>query len=476
MHEMSEDRNWWTGRPAFVVRNQWLCGVMKAGYAHALRQTGSLNQVMMLAVKVMRMTGVELREHLTDTIERNPLVEVERGQKDTGAGAASWGTQDLPNDARNSLYRHIADQFHLVFHSNREIEIALAFLQEIEPSGWLAAPAEHIAEVHGFALWDCQSVLDRLQSLEPAGVFARDLKDCLRLQAIDRGQFDDVMETLIAHLDHLMTCDVATLARRLKSDPKEFALRLDLIRRMDPKPGSAFSFDETVLRGSDVILQVTEQEVTIELSGSSFPSVRLSHGSDADGPGGSQDASALKNLVQEARALQTAVEMRKSTTLSVVGAIFARQQGFLANGYAALAPMGMSDIADDIGVSEATVSRILSGLTIQCPLGCISAKSLFCSPVPYCDQPRTKHAALQMIKDLVAGEDRMSPLGDQEIAHQMKRSGFDLSRRTVTKYRQFLGLDAPAIRRKSAELSALVVNARAADLPSRDNQQNYRHT
>ena len=428
---------------------------MKRGYSHRLRQTGTLNHVMLNAVNVMRMTGVELREHLADMIERNPFVEVERGYMDFGSGTESWKAPELPGNTRTSLYRHLADQFPLVFHSTQDMAIAVAFLQEIEPSGWLAVPVETISNANGFDLLECQSVFDRLRSLEPAGVFARSLKDCLRLQSVDRSLLDDVMEALITHLDQLISCDVATLARRLKTDPKELVRRLEQIRRMNPKPGSAFSFDETVLREADIVLHVTDQEMTFELSQWSFPSVSLSLASQGDVQGQSSHKATLNKLVQEAKALRTAVEMRKSTTLSVVAAIFARQREFLRHGYPSLIPMRMGDIADDIGVSEATVSRILSGLTVQCPQGCIAAKSLFCGPVSYRNQLRTKYVAIQMIKDLIAGEDKTSPFRDQDLACQLQNSGLEISRRMVAKYRQSLGLDAPTIRRKEAELAGL---------------------
>ena len=117
--------------------------------------------------------------------------------------------------------------------------------------------------------------------------------------------------------------------------------------------------------------------------------------------------------------------------------------------------MNMAEIAVDVGVSEATVSRVLSGLTIQCPQGNILAKSLFCEPVSYCKQPTTRHVAFEMIKRLIAAEDKFSPLNDGEIACEMQKLGLSISRRTVAKYRNHLGLSSPIVRRKSAELEAL---------------------
>ena len=428
---------------------------MKAGYTHTLRQSVTFNHSMIQAVKVMRMSELELRELLTEISALNPFVEVEQDARDYGSGAGQRDDFDLPAESSVSLYRHLADQFPMVFQTSREMAIAQAFLQEIEPSGWLSVSVEHVAASSGFEQSECEDVLSGLQTLEPAGVFARDLRECLRLQAIDRDLLDDDMEKLIAHLDQLMTCDPVTLAKRLGISATTFIRRLEQIRRMDPKPGSAFTVDDTILRGSDVVVHVVDHEVAVELSQSSFPTLRQSLNSRGDADARTFEQAMLGKLVQEARALQSAIEMRKSTTLAVVAAIFARQGKFLVHGYPALVPMSMSEIADDIGVSEATVSRVLSGLTIQCPPGCIPAKSLFCSPVSYGAQPHTKHVAFQFIKKLIACEDKASPITDQDIASAMQNAGLTISRRTVSKYRQSLGLSTPALRRKAAELSAL---------------------
>ncbi|MDU9004452.1 RNA polymerase factor sigma-54 [Sedimentitalea todarodis] len=436
---------------------------MKSAYTHLIRQTGTLNHAMMQTAKVMRMNGLELQEHLATTVERNPFVDIDRGVQGTGTSKDVWTEREIPSDTRTSLYRHLACQFPLVFDNDTDMRVALVFLEEVDPNGWLAVPVEHLAQTSGFDPADCERVLGQLQTLEPAGVFARDLKECLRLQAMDRGLLDEVMAALITHLDLLLTHELPKLARRLNTDPQSLAKRLEHIRRMDPKPGQAFSFDTVTQTASDVLVSVTDQGLSFELSRSSFPTIRMSPAFGVNGQTQSPHRAELIELVREAKALRTAVEMRRSTTLLVVAAIFTRQRDFLAHGYTALCPMRMGDIADDVSVSEATVSRIVSGLTIQCPLGNIKAKSLFCSPVSMCDQPKTRHVALQMIKTLIADEDKNAPLSDRKITALLQNAGIEVSRRTITKYRHSLGLEAPGIRRKNAKLSELTAHVRVAD-------------
>ena len=444
--------------------------MMRSGYAYAVRQSRVLNHTMMQAVKIMRMNRADLHEFLAETLERNPFLEVDHSTRGSGHRPENGEIPEIASDTRVSLYRHLAGQFARIVHSDDETQVALAFLQEIDPSGWLTVPIEHIAETHRFDLATCHNILARLQTLEPAGVFARDLRECLRLQAMDQGLFDEVMGVLIENLDQLAACGVENLARRLRTDVRELALRLEQIRRMNPKPGANFDFDGIQHIDSDVVLKTTDQGLTYELRRSSYPTVRVSPGAVLCEPAKGSDRGALKELLAEARAVQGAVEMRKSTTLAVVAAVFARQRKFLLNGYAALSPMRMSDIASDIDVSEATVSRIVSGLTIQCPRGRVMLKSLFCGSVSYCSQPQTKHVVLKIIKNLIAGEDKSSPLSDRTITGLVQASGLEISRRTVSKYRQSLGLGPPASRRKHAELSQALGRVRRFGDPNHQHE------
>ncbi|MFA3920548.1 RNA polymerase factor sigma-54 [Ruegeria hyattellae] len=432
---------------------------MGLSLTHSARQTKILNHTMVQAFKITRMDKTELLEHLSSAAENNPFLEITRPDPDLPSSRPSGNGGYIPenaSDVHKSLYRQITDQLPLVLETDHESQIAQILMMELEPSGWLGRSLDEISAIYGFAVSDCRHVLKRLQTLEPAGLFARNLKECLRLQALDRDQLDEIMEGLISRLEELLDCDIATMANRLNVDPADVAHRLYLIRRMNPKPGSAFEIDETLSRQSDVILNIENQDLVIELTKSSFPSIRLLHAEETAGQSALNLPSRLNELVREAKSLKNSLEYRNSTTLAVIEAIFARQRDFLKHGYAALSPMSMSEIADDLGVSEATVSRVVTGLTIQCPHGNIGAKSLFCQPVTYCGQPTTRHVAFQMIKKLVDGEDRKSPLSDGEIATKAKSHGFSVSRRTVAKYRNILGIRAPQIRRKNAELSGLI--------------------
>jgi len=427
---------------------------MSLKFVQAARQTKALNQSLVQAVNIMRMTGSELDGFLNDAAALNPFIDIENKSRSSVNGAVSSLDQparEIADSRQISLYRHVANQLPYLFDTKHDLSIALGFLVELEPSGWLGTSVESIARKLGLDTDICIDILKRLQAVEPAGLFARGLKECLHLQAAERAQLDEVMIAVIDQLHLLMEQDTESFARRLGHQNNEVIQCLKHIRRMDPKPGSRFEYDESLLRESDVILTIEGQDLVIELNQSSFPSMRLI---DDANPrrARTEHQKQLNTLLRDAKALKIALEMRKSTTMAVVTAIFLRQRAFLISGYVALAPMRLSDIADDIDMSEATISRVVAGLTIQCPQGNIEAKTLFCTAVTSSISTGTKHIALQAIKTLIDCENKSAPLSDGVIAGQLQETGIMVSRRTVAKYRHSIGFLAPRLRRKSAEI------------------------
>ncbi|WP_256386742.1 RNA polymerase sigma-54 factor [Ruegeria sp. EL01] len=432
-------------------------------FRHSQRQAGLLNHSMVQAFKLMRMHKVELLSHLAQAVEENPFLETGPEDFDLRLGGSAAPFPDVSDtivDTKISLYQKIAEQLPLIFDSENDMLIALAFMAEIEPTGWLGLSVDEFATMYGYCPRICAEVLSKLQTVEPAGLFARDLKECLRLQAFDRGLMDGAMASLIDNLDALMDFDLPVLARKLDADLADIARCLDDIRKMDPKPGASFDPDETLARESDATVVVAGSDLLIELNNSSFPTVRLSRALTSSGSIKTALQDRHVSMIRQAKSLRSALEVRNSTALAVITEIFMRQREFLTRGYCALSPMRMTDIAEDTGLSEATISRVLSGLTIHCSQGNVTAKSLFCAPVYYGAQPQTKHVALQMIRSLIAAEDKSSPLSDGDIAGRVKRSGLSLSRRTVAKYRQSMGVSAPSVRRKNAEIAMLSTSAR----------------
>ncbi|WP_300056360.1 RNA polymerase sigma-54 factor [uncultured Roseobacter sp.] len=429
-------------------------------FSQTLRQSKRFTKSMIETVTIMRMTGADMHTFLSEVMERNPFIELENPGRGASGHIGHDGDgllMDVAEVAERGIYQHVIKQLPYICANSKENDLALAFLQELELSGWLGASVQEIAAKSGFDLQDCENMLARLQTLEPTGLFARDLRECIRLQAAEGGQLDEIMRDIIIHLDALQRFDPDQLAKRIGCDRSDVLDRVQLIRRMDPKPGTRFDVQDAPSKTDDVVVSVVDCEVTVALNTSSFPTLRVLYPHMVEQRTG-QNRDALRHLVQEARSLKKACALRNATTLSLITAIFIRQPEFLEAGFAALRPMRMRDVADEIGVSESTVSRILNGLTVRCSQGNVPARSLFCNAITFSSGAQTRHAALQKIKQWVATEDKRFPLKDEDIVDRFRQIGLSISRRTVSKYRSELGLIAPRLRCKAAADALRSVN------------------
>ncbi|WP_227269272.1 RNA polymerase factor sigma-54 [Roseobacter weihaiensis] len=424
---------------------------MSVNFSQVQRQGKVVSKAMIQTMAILRMNRAEMQEFLAGALERNPFVELKDGES-AALGPIPQNSSDFLTDVPEAddrgIFRHVFKQLPYICYCARDYDIALAFVQELELSGWLGASVEEVAATSGFDLRDCEDMLGRLQTLDPAGLFARNLRECITLQAAERGQLDDTMRTIILHLDALRRLDPDQMAQRVGCDRAGLLKRVQYIRHMDPKPGARFDFHEAPSKSDDATVSMVDGELTVELNTSSFPEIRVLH-LDTLKQSHDRHHRELRHLIEEARSLKRACELRNTTTLSLVSAMFMRQHAFLEAGFPALRPMRMHEIADDIGVSESTVSRILNGLTIFCGQRYVPARALFCNAVPYGDAPQTKHAAMHKIRQWITKEDKRFPLKDQEIVERLRETGLSISRRTVSKYRDELGLFAPGQRRKA---------------------------
>ena len=214
-------------------------------------------------------------------------------------------------------------------------------------------------------------MLDIVQRLEPEGVFARDLAECLRIQARERGFLNGVMETVLANLPMLANGDIAPLARRAGCGAEDISRVLKQIREMNPKPGEAYESAPLRVHTPDVIVTAGADGWVVDLNRSTLPSLVINEeyaakvaktGARQEGEAGSQFAN---EALGSARWLRRALEQRNSTTLKIAGEVIRGQADFLTEGLAALKPLALKDVAEAVGMHESTVSRVTSGLLLQ---------------------------------------------------------------------------------------------------------------
>ncbi len=278
-------------------------------------------------------------------------------------------------------------------------------------------------------------MLARLQTIEPAGLFARSLSECLRLQARAEGQTDPVLLGVIDNLDLVATNDTTRLARKLGTTEADISRTIRAIRAMNPKPGAQFDSLAAPIREPDLIARRGDAGWTVALNRSALPSVTIAPGrGKGQGP---------------ARALLRLVEARNTTLLRVGQEILRRQEAALDHGATRLLPMTMADIATALGLHESTISRVVSGTSVDTPRGTLWLRALFSARRGSDAAPDLSAAALRaQLATLIAREDRSRPLSDDALARALSAEGALIARRTVAKYRAVQGIP-PAHRRKA---------------------------
>jgi RNA polymerase sigma-54 factor len=361
--------------------------------------------------------------------------------------------------AETMLNEHLHAQLNLLPISARDLLLARAIVESLDDDGYLRTPLDELLEVVPVepepTLDELQIALRHVQALEPAGVGARDVAECLRLQleAIECSHTRELAGTIVdEHLAALASRDVAGLARALGVSAERVEMVCDRIRRLDPRPGWRIGSSAARYIVPDVIVKKLHGQWTVQLNPAVVPKVRLNQMyADLFQRHCKERNPEMSRHLQDARWTLRNVEQRFSTILSVAEAIVRRQRFFLEFGAMAMKPLGLKEIADEVGVHESTVSRVTNNKYMTTPNGVYELKYFFSRAMVSDSGSACSGTAIRgLIKDMIAAERPDTPLSDAEITRQLSQQGLKVARRTVTKYRQMLKVEAVDRRRRLA--------------------------
>lgn len=399
------------------------------------------------SIEVLRMDAGGLTRFLQEQAAANPFLAVEpppltpwlpRWTQAFGASLPDGRPEaQAPGP---SLIAHVMAQIDGLLRSRRERQIALVLAEALEPSGWLGQPWEALVRQTRSAAGDAEAVLARLQTMEPTGLFARNLGECLRLQAQEAGHLDTVMSCMIDHLDMLAARDFAALARLCNVPEVQIVARLRLIRGYDPKPGARFDPGAADAREPDLVVTTTEAGLLVTLNRSSLPTLAVRR------PATRPEAEAERRALASALGLARMVERRNATLLRVAREILARQTAALTGGLGALVPLTLADVAAALDLHPSTVGRVVAGAAVATPQGTWMLRHLVVGKVGDASAAAIRAA----IDRLVAAEDPARPLTDDALAAALGLAGLPVARRTVAKYREMLGIPIAGARRRHA--------------------------
>lgn len=427
-----------------------------------LVMTGQLQQ----AIALLQLSNPDLESFMQAQAQENPFLRVKRGDGSAqrplpslpmGGGTASdeaFGSRLA--DHPLSLYAHVSAQFDMMFSNPRLRLLADGFLEALEPNGWLGEPLPELAQRLGLDLPQAEAMLERVQQVEPAGLFARTLAECLALQAKDQGLFTPMFSKLLENLPRLAAADLPGLCRVCGCDMATLKTMLRQLRGFNPKPGADFSAGHHEQRAPDLIVTKGDTGWQVDLNRSTLPTLVVD---ETTARKVCRDASARDYVGERlgvARWLKRAVEHRNQTTLAVGAEIVRRQTAFLEKGPAHIQPMTLADVALAIGVHESTVSRVTTGMLIVTPQGTFGLKRFFSAALSTDDDSNTSAESVRYrIQKLVDGEDPKNPLSDDAIAAEISKDGTHLARRTVAKYRDMLKIPSSFQRRRQGKLGMI---------------------
>ncbi|HYS06316.1 MAG TPA: RNA polymerase factor sigma-54 [Candidatus Dormibacteraeota bacterium] len=469
-----------------------------------LIMTPSLQQ----AIKLLQMTKLELQEEVTQELTENPLLEEQQdgsqepdkpeGEEGPAAETAAPADAEAPEPEREkdpfdeidyesyfqdymdlsyrpqapseeieapplenilsrpqSLYDYLLWQLDMSIVPGKQKEIVRAIIGNLDDDGYLRVSLEDIAAMGPFAPEEVEHALHLVQELDPPGVAARDLKECLLIQLAFHDMEGTPAEAIVKdHMDLLQGRKFKDLAQVLACSLDEVMHYVDAIRHLDPKPGKKYNAVNNNYVIPDVYVLKVDKGYTIVLNEEGLPRLRISpfyrRMIDRNNTEVTRETREyVREKFRSAFRLIKSLEERQRTIYKVARSIVKHQQGFLDFGYEHLRPLILKDVADDIGMHESTVSRVVNHKYMHTPRGLYEMKFFFHSGISSAQGEDVSSLAVkERIKKVVGEEDPRRPLSDAAIVQILSDDGLRIARRTVAKYREELRIPSSNERRQ----------------------------
>lgn len=475
--------------------------MLKPSLQLKLGQQLTMTPQLQQAIRLLQLPALELQAHIRELLETNVMLEpVEEtdatgafeapelpqtaappevperqaestvevvddgwGEQSVGASETPWNSddddrqQEFADDSGQSLQEHLVWQLEMAKLEPRELAIARAIADAISEDGYLTESLEEISntlkpEIEADVA-EIEKVLSYVQALDPPGVGARSVGECIELQLkqLEPGTpgLDLAIQIARHHLELVADRELSLLRRELRATDEELAQALALVRSCHPRPGATVSGTAPEYVVPDVFVRRTEHGWAVEINAATLPRVRLNQ-SYASLIGRNTSHASMRAQLQEARWLLKSLEIRNETLIKVARSIVERQTAFLEHGEEHMRPMILKDIAEAVSMHESTISRVTSGKYMHTPRGVFELRYFFSSQVEGADGSGTSSTAIRAkIRKLVKEENGEAPLSDGRIAEILSSEGIPVARRTVAKYREAMGI-APSNERRRA--------------------------
>ena len=447
-----------------------------------LKQSAQLvmTQTMRQALKILQMPAAELRQELERAWMENPVLETEA--IDAEDHAPESGAEPLPGDEddvlalaviraaesgqRNdrsivarepaasqgeTLFEAVMEQVDVTFRDPRRHRIAAFLAGSLSDNGYLTVTtADAAASLHEETS-EIDAVLDVMQTFEPCGVAARDLAECLRLQARHLHIYEGLTAAVIdLHLEQAAAGQIRVIAKEEHCSPADVQGCLAVLRRLNPKPGSSYGRSAASPVIPDVIVtRGVDSHYRVTLNDSVLPRLTISPVYRSAGSGDGELDRYIRTHLRDARQLLRSVRQRSQTLLRVTEELIRCQEDYVTYGNGHLHPLTMQELADRLGLHVSTVSRAVSGKYAALPRGTVSLGSFFAASTVFGGAgDMSSEQVKACLAEMIRGEDPQKPLSDQKLCELLRSRQMDVSRRTIVKYREQMGIPASFKRKR----------------------------
>ena len=451
-----------------------------------LSQSLTMTPQLQQAIRLLQLPVLDLSAQIQDALEENIMLEMEdlpdvpqtsaetTAEVETIQAEDSWQQQsanriqdggwngegrpinDFADESGNTLREHLLWQLEMEHFTPRQAVIGEAIVDSINDDGYLEEELEEILsgfdKASGFTLDEAEESLTLVQRLDPIGIGARSISECIILQLRQLDATTPGLELAVEmaqnHLDLIASQSFGEMRRDLRTTDEDLHDALALIKSCNPKPGLAVSPAAAEYVIPDVFVRKIDDHWQVEISATGIPRLSVNQ-QYARLLRGSGDHAVLRSQLQEARWLIRSLEIRNETLMKVATCIVTRQTAFLEHGDEAMKPMVLRDVAEEIGMHESTISRVTTNKYMHTPRGVFEFKYFFSSHLSSADgEDQSSTSVRAKIRKLIGAENPGKPLSDSKIANILAEEGITVARRTVAKYREAMNIPSSSERRQ----------------------------
>ncbi|HEK5058538.1 TPA: RNA polymerase factor sigma-54 [Clostridioides difficile] len=445
-------------------------------FNNSLELTQSQKLIMTTQLKqslsILNMSKLELEEEIKREAENNPLVEVEK------SGEINWEEyiKDMDRSRRldrteisynpdnevnlenlvkysSNLYEDLKFQISLYKLTDKELEVCEYIIDSLDEDGYLRTEEKVIVDTLKIDEELFEKCLISVQQLEPSGVGARSLSECLMIQMASLGIYNEILEEIVTKdLNLIANNKYKEISKKYNMSLQKCVELINIIKTLDPKPGRTCSVEKSVYIQPDVTVEKIDDEFIVYLNEKDSYQIRINSYYKDILKNSQSDESAkefIKERLNSATGLMKNIESRKTTVLKIAEEIVKAQDEFLRKGTKYIKPLKMKDIAEKLEFHESTISRGVNGKYMLTPFGVYEFRYFFSSAIETENNEMASSTSIKkIIKETIKDENKKKPLSDEHISKLLKEKGINVARRTVAKYREELGIPSSSKRKE----------------------------